>query len=112
MLMWNQYDCLWQKAFKGSRMTFLTALLLVLVQSACSVRGSALEALMDDDTDLYVMLYISQDNNSLDIDSVCLPVSGIVSELANNPSTKNMATDMNLLQLVVLKLWPVVNHWF
>lgn len=107
MLMWNQYDCLWQKAFKGSRMTFLTALLLVLVQSACSVRGSALEALMDDDTDLYVMLYISQDNNSLDIDSVCLPVSGIVSELANNPSTKNMATDMNLLQQSIISGQPL-----
>lgn len=106
MLMWNQYDCLWQKTFKGSRMTFLTVLLLVLVQSACSVRGSALETLMDDNN-LYVMLYISQDNDSLDIDSVCLPVGGIVSELANNPSTKSMATDMNLLKQSIISGQPL-----
>ena len=87
-------------------MTFLTALLLVLVQSACSVRGSALETLMDDNN-LYVMLYISQDNDSLDIDSVCLPVSGIVSELANNPSTKSMATDMNLLKQSIISGQPL-----
>lgn len=92
---------------------FLLGVLLI----ACSQEKTDLQSILNHGyetnfthriTDIYVNIFITTAENKEDVKTVCLPVTAIISKLAEDSLIKDMAVNADYLEQAIVNKQPVV----
>lgn len=96
---------------------YIIGILLLFVMFGCNSQKNKLQSILEHGyetnfthrlADIYVNIFITTAENKENIKTVCLPITTIISKLAEDSLTKNIAANEDYLKQVIVNQQPVV----